>query len=468
MSQTSDAAEMRRLGRELARNVSRMASQAQQDGISREFARVTKVYADGTLDIDKGTSAYPMPVKGVRRTTGCELVAAGDTVVVDACAHVPLVVGVVGTSAAVAGRLAATYETQENASWEREVVRASAAGDGLDLLANNVDGSSESGWASFSGSTARTDGRAQWNNGSVQMYGSCESSTGASGQYFATGFAPLTKAAKDTSSYPRRIDVSCEMASYAALQADDYACVTVQYRLAGATKWLQSCTAMLGSTFGWTQCRATVTLPAGAEIAGVWAFVHVSTAGATCNVMLRNVHARIMAFGYGGGNLMAGTGGFSALTGGAWTAAAVRQTGAQSALSHWNTPSCPVPGSDVVQVQAKTSGSECGFCQDGVSLAVGDVVTMSCWAQSSVAGAKVRIQPAWSPTSGATQPSPLSGTFSLGSAWQWTRLSWTCVVQQATTHSVGYVYSIPRAVGEKLQVCGLKVEKGPSATRWEP
>lgn len=90
---------MRELGRKAAVSLARAPERmGGTQGVAREFARVTKVYSDGRVDVDKGSAAYPMPMLGIRTTTACLAVEVGDTVVVDTYAHVPVVTGVMATA----------------------------------------------------------------------------------------------------------------------------------------------------------------------------------------------------------------------------------------------------------------------------------------------------------------------------------------------------------------------------------
>ncbi len=89
---------MKDLGRRALGQLVGAAKSSQDTGISRTFARVTKVYGDGRLDVDGGTEALPMAIAGVRMTVGCSKAKVGDTVVVDTYAHVPLVTGLIATS----------------------------------------------------------------------------------------------------------------------------------------------------------------------------------------------------------------------------------------------------------------------------------------------------------------------------------------------------------------------------------
>lgn len=95
----SDSNQMRTLGRGAAETVARIARDAARDvGVSRDFATVTKVGSDGTVEVNFGTSSAPMNVGAIRTTVDCASVNVGDVVVVDTYAHVPLVTGIVSTA----------------------------------------------------------------------------------------------------------------------------------------------------------------------------------------------------------------------------------------------------------------------------------------------------------------------------------------------------------------------------------
>lgn len=81
----------RSIGRRAAESMQRSASQPRQ---VRMFATVKKVNGDGTLDIDVGDGATPMPMLGVRMTTACSGVAAGKRVIVDTVQYSAIVTGV--------------------------------------------------------------------------------------------------------------------------------------------------------------------------------------------------------------------------------------------------------------------------------------------------------------------------------------------------------------------------------------
>lgn len=363
----------------------------------------------------------------------------------------------------------AATQTADAFTWQLAEVRAVATGEGDELIANNIDGTGTGGWCSYTGTDARTDGYSQWSTVDgyqvVQLYGTADSASKCRGQYYASDDCPLTAAASGTAAYPRAVDMSCEMRVVTATaDSGGYFRMTLQYEDAsGNWGWLAGPTVPISGVMAWTKCSARAVLPAGCAISGVWCFVHVTTAGAVVNCLLRQAHAKISPVGTGGANLMAGTAGFSALTGGAWADGAVRTTGAAPTLSHAHDSTCPVPESDCVTIAA-TATSDGGICQDGQEFQAGEVLTFSLWAKASREGSLVRVQPAWSPTSGAAQPVELSGSFRVSTSW--TRLAWTTTVMQSTTHSIGYVYFKAQAVGDKLYVCGLKVERGGVASAW--
>ncbi len=171
-----------------------------------------------------------------------------------------------------------------------------------------------------------------------------------------------------------------------------------------------------------------------------------------------------MAVSTGGNNLMNGTAWFSSLSGGAWSVSGIRVSGSAT-LAHAHDASCPVPESDCVTITGTAAGADGGFCQDGYDDFVqGEQVTLSCWACASRASSKVTLCPAFNQESGGAQPTNPSGAFTVGLTWK--KYSWTSTIQQATRHSIGYVYLAPTVAGDELYVAGLKLERGPAATAW--
>ena len=90
--------QLRRTGREAMEKVIAAAQQATQNGIQRATAKVTAVNDDCTADVDFGTADYPMPLTGLRYTTGCCSMQVGDRVLVDTVNNQPLITGILANS----------------------------------------------------------------------------------------------------------------------------------------------------------------------------------------------------------------------------------------------------------------------------------------------------------------------------------------------------------------------------------
>lgn len=90
--------QLRRTGREAMEKVMAAAQQATQNGIQRATAKVTAVNSDCTADVDFGTDDYPMPLTGLRYTTGCCSMQVGDRVLVDTVSNQPLITGILANS----------------------------------------------------------------------------------------------------------------------------------------------------------------------------------------------------------------------------------------------------------------------------------------------------------------------------------------------------------------------------------
>lgn len=90
--------QLRRTGREAMEKVMAAAQQATQNGIQRATAKVTAVNGDCTADVDFGTDDYPMPLTGLRYTTGCCSMQVGDRVLVDTVSNQPLITGILANA----------------------------------------------------------------------------------------------------------------------------------------------------------------------------------------------------------------------------------------------------------------------------------------------------------------------------------------------------------------------------------
>lgn len=90
--------QLRRTGREAMEKVMAAAQQATQNGIQRATAKVTAVNGDCTADVNFGTDDYPMPLTGLRYTTGCCSMQVGDRVLVDTVSNQPLITGILANA----------------------------------------------------------------------------------------------------------------------------------------------------------------------------------------------------------------------------------------------------------------------------------------------------------------------------------------------------------------------------------
>ena len=85
---------VRDMGRTALEKAAKSALDTVPPGISRRFATVTKLYGNGTCDVDMGSASSPQPMLGLRMTAGCMGVSVGSRVIVDTVSHVSLVTGV--------------------------------------------------------------------------------------------------------------------------------------------------------------------------------------------------------------------------------------------------------------------------------------------------------------------------------------------------------------------------------------
>ncbi len=164
-------------------------------------------------------------------------------------------------------------------------------------------------------------------------------------------------------------------------------------------------------------------------------------------------------------NLMNGTGNFKKLTGGNWAGYGLSVQGTPT-LTHAKDASCPVPESDCVTITVTKAGeTQTGFCQSSYPyLRAGETYTFSCWAKSSRANTRVQAHVAW-----------ISGVGTVGNTVTTVGASWTRVVARGTVTNAGGTTSnnigqvtiqSPAAAGDKLYVCGIKLERGNTATAW--
>ena len=153
MSDYIDKMQLHVMGKQLVRDVAKLAADKQATNTAREYAKITAVNGDGTLELDKGTENYPMPISNVRRTVGAEA-KVGDVVVVETTQHVPLATSIVSvdgdTDNRITGAIADAQDTADAAQTAADT--AKAATDALQTLIRETSDGIEVG-KSADGST---------------------------------------------------------------------------------------------------------------------------------------------------------------------------------------------------------------------------------------------------------------------------------------------------------------------------
>lgn len=116
------------------------------------------------------------------------------------------------------------------------------------------------------------------------------------------------------------------------------------------------------------------------------------------------------------------------------------------------------------KLTASTAGKQIGIAQDLIPLNNSDIYTLSCWVRGSASGLTCRLQPFFA---SSTDTGGI-GAFTLTGKWQY--ISYTTVRSplNTATYSGCYVYLIPSANVDTMEVCGLKLERGNKATDWSP
>lgn len=119
-----------------------------------------------------------------------------------------------------------------------------------------------------------------------------------------------------------------------------------------------------------------------------------------------------------------------------------------------------------LRLTSTDSSAQIRLGQYDIPLDKNSYYTMSCWVRSnSSVGVPIRLQPFYksnSDHSGNTQDIIITD--------EWTYVSFTSVRTPAATdnYNGAYVYLRSTAVGNYIDVCGIKLEKGNKATDWSP
>lgn len=167
----------------------------------------------------------------------------------------------------------------------------------------------------------------------------------------------------------------------------------------------------------------------------------------------------------GGRNLVTGTATMTIGTGG-HSAGHWRKSGT-GAIETIDISDAPVASINKgIRIAITNASSQIGIVQDNIPLNNGDIYTLSCWVRSnSSSGVPCRLQPFYKSStdnSGATPNIMITDS--------WKKISFVSLRSAQTTdaYSGSYIYVTPTEVGNYIDVCGIKFEKGNKATDWSP
>ena len=119
-----------------------------------------------------------------------------------------------------------------------------------------------------------------------------------------------------------------------------------------------------------------------------------------------------------------------------------------------------------IRITITNASSQIGIAQDNIPLNNSDIYTLSCWVRSnSSSGVPCRLQPFYK---SSTDNSGVTPDITITDSWK--RISFVSVRSPQTTgaYSGSYIYLRPTEVGNYIDVCGIKLEKGNKVTDWSP
>lgn len=126
----------------------------------------------------------------------------------------------------------------------------------------------------------------------------------------------------------------------------------------------------------------------------------------------------------------------------------------------------PVPSiSKGIRVTSSAANKQIGIVQDKIPLNSNNIYTLSCWVRGSAAsGLKCKLQPFYASSTDTGGASEINITD------QWQYVSFTTVrsPQNTAEYSAAYIYLISSAIGDTMDICGVKLERGNKATDWSP
>lgn len=118
-----------------------------------------------------------------------------------------------------------------------------------------------------------------------------------------------------------------------------------------------------------------------------------------------------------------------------------------------------------IKVTSTQAQKQIGIVQDKIPLNNSNIYTLSCWVRGSAAsGLKCKLQPFYFSTTDN------GGACEIDITDQWQFVSYTAVrsPQNTAEYSAAYIYLISAAIGDTMEICGVKFERGNKATDWSP
>lgn len=126
----------------------------------------------------------------------------------------------------------------------------------------------------------------------------------------------------------------------------------------------------------------------------------------------------------------------------------------------------PIPSiSKGIRVTSSAANKQIGIVQNKIPLNSDNIYTLSCWVRGSAAsGLKCKLQPFYASSTDN------GGILEIDITDQWQYVSFTTVrsPQNTAEYSAAYIYLISSAIGDTMDICGVKLERGNKATDWSP
>ena len=182
-----------------------------------------------------------------------------------------------------------------------------------------------------------------------------------------------------------------------------------------------------------------------------------------------DITAAINAISIGGRNIAIGTASMTpgANNIGSWNRGTWRSSQPWGTLSVVEITDSPVEGnSKAARLTVSDVKGSCCIMQQFTPLVKGQQYVLSCWIRGTAPKAQLEVYYGTPVRGGLTTVNVTS---------QWQKVYATCgntekfnVPQETKSYTASTVYILPQNVGDYIEVCGLKLEKGKKPTDWSP